>query len=518
VDSVELRFAAAPARVVVRSPGWDATGIRDGRLLTDTLSLVRVRDAEDSPELEGAVLKVAPFVRVERELDLDLEWSATTRVQRLAPREGSLTVQVPLLDGESVLSPGFEVNEGQVTAALAAGVSEVSWRSRLDRVERLDITADEMAERSETWRVVVSPQWSARFEGVPATYPRDAEGYWVHEFHPVPGETLAISVARPEAVAGATLAVDTARLQTRVGRRASEHTLSVGLRSTRGGQHTVKLPADAEVLEVTIGGTAINVRPDQGLLAIPIRPGEQQLVVRWRDGKGTGLWVGTPEVDLGADASNLHLELGVPGGRWVLGTQGPQVGPAVLYWGELLVMVLLAFLLSRLGRTPLRFLHWLLLGLGFSTFSWAALVVVVVWLFALHERSNIGESLSWWRFDLIQLALIGLTVAALVCLLVAVPYGLLGSPDMHVVGNGSSAHNLRWFADQSDGPLPQTGALSVPLIFYRLAMLAWALWLASAIVGWLRWGWQSMNTGGGWRSRPPRVQATEGAATEVEAP
>ena len=247
------------------------------------------------------------------------------------------------------------------------------------------------------------------------------------------------------------------------------------------------------------------MRPDQGLLAIPIRPGEQQLTVRWRDGQGAGLWVGTPEVGLGASASNLHLSLGLSAGRWVLGTQGPRVGPAVLYWGELLVMVLLAYLLSRLGGTPLRFTHWLLLGLGFSTFSWAALVVVVVWLFALHLRSKIGNGLSWWRFDLVQLALIGLTVAALLCMLVAVPYGLLGSPDMHVVGNGSSAYDLRWFDDQSDGPLPQAGVLSLPLLFYRLAMLAWALWLASAIVGWLRWGWQSMNTGGGWRGRPPRV-------------
>jgi hypothetical protein len=519
VDSVELRFAVAPARVRVRSSGWDASGIREGRLLTDTLGLIRVRDAEEGPGIEGATLKVAPFVRVERELDLDLEWSVTTRVHRLAPREGSLTVGVPLLDGESVLSPGFEVSEGRITAALAAGVSEVSWRSRLERVERLELKADEMTERSEAWRVVVSPQWSARFEGVPTTYPRDAEGYWVHEFHPLPGETLAISVDRPEAVAGATLAVDTARLETRVGRRASEHTLSATLRATRGGQHTVELPVDAEVLEVTLDGAAINVRPDQGLLAIPIRPGEQQLVVRWRDGQGAGLWVGTPEVDLGASASNLHLNLGLSAARWVLGTTGPRVGPAVLYWGELLVMVLLAYLLSRLGGTPLRFVHWLLLGLGFSTFSWAALVVVVVWLYALHLRSKTGDGLSWWRFDLMQLALIGLTVAALLCMLVAVPYGLLGSPDMHVVGNGSSSHDLRWFDDQSDGPLPRASVLSLPLIFYRLAMLAWALWLANAIVGWLRWGWKSLNTGGGWRNRPPRAQAPKDARAEVpEAP
>jgi hypothetical protein len=43
--------------------------------------------------------------------------------------------------------------------------------------------------------------------------------------------------------------------------------------------------------------------------------------------------------------------------------------------------------------------------------------------------------------------------------------------------------------------------------------------LASAVAGWLRWGWQDMNTGGGWRRRPPRVPAPEGEATEVgEAP
>jgi len=30
--------------------------------------------------------------------------------------------------------------------------------------------------------------------------------------------------------------------------------------------------------------------------------------------------------------------------------------------------------------------------------------------------------------------------------------------------------------------------ISVPLLVYRLAMLAWALWLALALLRWLRWG------------------------------
>jgi hypothetical protein len=41
--------------------------------------------------------------------------------------------------------------------------------------------------------------------------------------------------------------------------------------------------------------------------------------------------------------------------------------------------------------------------------------------------------------------------------------------------------------------------LSVPIVVYRLAMLAWALWIAQAVVGWLRWGWECMNEGGLWR-------------------
>ena len=51
---------------------------------------------------------------------------------------------------------------------------------------------------------------------------------------------------------------------------------------------------------------------------------------------------------------------------------------------------------------------------------------------------------------------------------------------------------------------PALGALivSLPLLVYRLAMLAWALLIAQALVGWLRFGWRAFSTGstGGWRA------------------
>jgi hypothetical protein len=35
-------------------------------------------------------------------------------------------------------------------------------------------------------------------------------------------------------------------------------------------------------------------------------------------------------------------------------------------------------------------------------------------------------------------------------------------------------------------------------------MLIWALWVAQALVGWLRWGFGQWSHGGYWLGRPPR--------------
>src|SRR5262249_19814317 len=71
-----------------------------------------------------------------------------------------------------------------------------------------------------------------------------------------------------------------------------------------------------------------------------------------------------------------------------------------------------------------------------------------------------------------------------------------------IAGNGSFAGSLRWYVDRSGETLPRPWAVSVPLVVYRLAMLAWALWIAQALLGWLRWGWDAYTAGGTWP--PPR--------------
>jgi hypothetical protein len=107
-----------------------------------------------------------------------------------------------------------------------------------------------------------------------------------------------------------------------------------------------------------------------------------------------------------------------------------------------------------------------------------------------------------------------LAVLTLVTLFWAVQQGLLGLPQMQIGGNGSSAYELNWYQDRSDPMLPLARVYSAPLLIYRLLMLAWALWLAFALLRWIGWAWQAFSQGGRWieiklrlpKRRPPKPQ------------
>jgi hypothetical protein len=102
-----------------------------------------------------------------------------------------------------------------------------------------------------------------------------------------------------------------------------------------------------------------------------------------------------------------------------------------------------------------------------------------------------------------------ITITALATLVVTVPAGLLGTPDMHIAGNGSWGNSLQWFADRSDSLLPAAAVMSLPMWVYKLLVLAWALWLSFALLRWLPWVWSCFVSQGLWRSR--RYQEPAGA-------
>ncbi len=518
-DKVSLKFPMAPGRVQFTGAGWDSSGISDNRLLADTLNLTRAH-ANAGDKIVAGAQQFPPYVNVVRNLILGLKWTSQTDVQRLAPDHGGMTVSVPLLTGEHLTTPGVKTEGNNVLATIADDNSYARWESSFDKADVLTLTAPPLGERAEVWRVVVSPTWHAEFSGVPETESignDDKTKYRNFEFHPLPGETLTIKVTRPVAVQGDTLAVDSVMLDSQFGQHAATHTLKINVRASQGGEHAIELPKDVDVISVLSDGQVLNVRPADGKLSLPITPGQHAFAITFRENADLGASTRTPGVSLGLSAANITLVASLPEDRWLLATWGPRVGPAVLYWGELLVMILVAYALSRTRRTKLRFVDWLLLGIGFSTFSWTALIVVVAWLFAFDWRGR--TTLASDRiFNLAQVSLAALTVIALLCLISAIPQGLLGQPDMHVTGYGSSSRALQWFDDRSIDALPQAAAITLPLWVYKVLMLLWALWLANALIGWLRNAFASWTTDGYWRARKKVAPADAPVATPSDTP
>jgi hypothetical protein len=230
-------------------------------------------------------------------------------------------------------------------------------------------------------------------------------------------------------------------------------------------------------------------------------PGQHAVDVTWTEARGTATATRPAKIDLGTAASNITTAISLPADRWPLFVAGRGVGPAILYWGELVVFLALAWALGTLALSPLKSWEWLLLGLGLSTLSWFVFLGVVVWMLAMRWRSNWNhEAIARWPFNAMQLLLAGLTVIAVSTLVFSgIRYGLLAAPDMSVAGPGSGYGNFQWFNDRSEAVLSQPLVVSVPLWIYKTLMFAWALWIALALARWLRMAWQAWSAGGYWR-------------------
>ena len=270
------------------------------------------------------------------------------------------------------------------------------------------------------------------------------------------------------------------------------------MRATQGEQYDLQLPEGAQLQRVLIDGRETPISQSQNRLKIPVNPGSHQLQVDWQSDNAGGVTSTTPGLNLGMPATNLRLVMNLPADRWLLLVGGPSIGPALLFWGVLLVVLVLAVGLARSGTTPLKAYEWILLSLGVATFNLYVLAAIAVWFVALHMRGRRQRPPGDHLFNLTQIALYGLSIVVLGALAASIPASLLSRPEMMVAGNGSSATYLQWYQDHSQGEIPLAWAITLPLWVYRVAMLMWALWLAFALMRWLPWAWRNLGVQGYW--------------------
>ena len=510
----QLPLLLTPKSVEVNTNGWTVDGIKENGVPDRQIQFSRIQKQLRNKKLSNLETGPLPaFVRVERTLKLGLEWFVETTVYRVSATGAPIIFELPLIPGESVLSDNVSVKDRNVLVNFSSQQSHLSWRSSLDKQDSITLVAGQTSDWVEVWRLDVSPVWHADFEGIAFVHQQNKRVSWVPEWHPYPGESITINVTRPEGVTGKTITIERSNLEIVPGNRATDSTIRFTLRSSQGTQHTITLPVDAVLESVEINDVAQPIRLEGRRVTLPVNPGLQTYKIKWRMPVGVSSYYISQNVDLGLDSVNHNIQMQIPTDRWVLLTAGPRLGPAVLFWGVVLVILVLAVILGISRLTPLRFWHWFLLGVGLSQVHIVFAMIVVGWLLALGVRQVIIEAKGNLVFDLIQVGYALLTILATAVLFYAIQQGLLGSPDMQISGNGSTAYQLNWYQDHAEESLPSVWVLSVPILAYRLLMLVWALWLAYSLLGWLRWAWQQYSEGGYWRKLRSKIKRSEKKST-----
>ncbi len=506
-DAVTLEFSEQPHRVEVSAPEWEAIGLREDGRISGSLQLQRRMDVAGEQGKTSAS-KLPPWFMLTRRLEIGVRWSVTSTLERRTPIGSPEIVRIPLLPGESVTESELEIENGELVISFGRDEQVRTWTSSLSPTKSLTLTAAQGRPWSEAWQITCGPIWRCTAGDNLAPVSHLSGAQWSPVYRPWPGEKLTVTFVQPKGVKGATSTIDNATLTLRPGNRLLSATLQASIRTSQGGPHKWQIPSDAAVQSLAVNGEDIPIEFRKGKLQTTLRPGENSVAIEWQQDRGMGTTFNAPKVSLGAQAVNLRTEIELPQDRWLIWANGPSWGPAILFWSNFFLILLLALLASRVPRSPLRLHEWVLLGLGLTQVpTWVALLLAG-WFFALAYR-RARPFTSAGAFNVTQLALAFYTLIALVCFYAAVHTGLLVNPDWQVEGQGSHNGQLNWYLDRSEGAMPHVSVLSLPLGWWRGVMLVWALWLAWKLLGWVPWAWTSFSEGGRWKKFPKKPKAPQ---------
>jgi hypothetical protein len=125
----EWTFRLKPRRVTITAPGWTVTGVRPNGVPENQVFFARQRKAA-AGEAEYDRKDFNAIVVVNRHLDVGLVWLVRNVVTRLSSPGKAISLRIPLLAGEKVLTSGVIVEGGFVEVRLGAGRKRVRLGKR----------------------------------------------------------------------------------------------------------------------------------------------------------------------------------------------------------------------------------------------------------------------------------------------------------------------------------------------------------------------------------------------------
>lgn len=488
----QMEFKITPKTTIIHQKNWEISGIKGQKINANSINFLKlVPTKEPFERTEYTANKIESFAHITRSIEFKQKWKVVTTVERKAPAVGAFTIKLPLLPNEKVFKENLKIENKHAILEFKSQENTMKWSSELPPSEELILSMDSTVSYQETWILRATSQWHIQSTGVPQVKQQTHQKNRPLTWKPLPGEVLKLKIDKPEAISGQSITYENAKLTYTPGDRSSTTQLKVKVKSSLGERVEIKIPEGAKATSLKINQKEIVLAQKNQVVPFFVQPGNQEIQLEWKSNETFSLISKTPQVTLSHASTNMNIQYKVPHGRWILYLGGPDLGPAMLYWGMMLTLILIAFICGKfITFLRLNTLQWFLLFIGLSTVYQFGGILFIIWFGIITYAETHWVSLKKYHVDALRVGLVVLTLMTIVSLVSSIPMGLLAQPDMQIVGNGSSAYQLNWFQDRSLETLPQGWILSLPLWAYRCIMLIWSMWLASSLIKWIPWAWK----------------------------
>ena len=455
-----------------------------------------------------------PIYLINREIFLSEKWKVRTTITPLLQVPGNkvTSLNVQLLNGENPLNSELQVVDGKVQVSMSN--TAFFWESNLSPTDKL-ILENKDKNNLENWTVYNENNWLYSYKGIsPISSYGDNKYKTINSWSMWPNEKVVLELSLPTALKGQGTNVENLQIKTDWATDPIQYDASFSINTSMGGRYIVKFEDKAtESINVVVNGVNVQEKIKDGQLPLDLLAGNNKIRVQFKTGESKIYHV-APSIKFETPVTNAIFKENLSG-RWLLYASGGDVRPAVLLWGILCTLFIVAGILSKTTKTPLGFISWLLLLLGLSQTSLLSVLIAVGWLVGFSFRDKLlqstknGDSIDANKFNTVQTGLGLLTGVGLITLISMVGAGLLSKPEIFVSGLGSNANYLYWYIQSWDGVTKTPSTLTLPLSAYHGMMLVWAVWLAFSLMSWLKWMWREYSKGGYWMNEVKAEPSTE---------
>jgi len=388
------------------------------------LQLETIKETQVEAEEQKVSLEIfgQPLYSIKRELFLSEKWKMRTTISPFLNIEGNKvsTIKVPLISGEQPLNSELEIVNGSVS--ISVGNTEVSWDSSLTPKDKITFKNTD-TKNIETWVIYNENNWLYSYSGLNPINATGSNQYkTINSWTMWPNEAVDLSISLPKVVEGINKNVTNLSFTTNWKNNPLVHNVSFSINTSIGGRYVIDFEdKKAEVISLLIGGNKVESAIKDGKLSIDLFVGENKVNLNYKSGSDK-IFYKNPTIKFETQVTNATF-VNQLDKRWLLFAGGGDIRPAVLLWGILIALGLIAVVLGKTLKTPLGIVSWLLLLFGLAQTSLIACLLVIGWLVAYGYRDKMigiltNESiLDAKKFNRMQLGLGILTGLGLMTLI-----------------------------------------------------------------------------------------------------